>query len=76
MIRLEKELSDEHIVQLNGSFADLVERGMIVKTAPLRREEDQPDLWSKPRISFRYNNKSPGRLNEMILAINQMGRGV
>ena len=49
---------------------------MIVKTAPLGREEDQPDLLSKPRISFRYNKRSAGRLNEMILAINEMGRGL
>ena len=76
VIRLEKELSDRHVAQLNESFPDLLERGNIVKTAPLRRENDQPDLLSKPRISFRYNKKSAGRLNEMILAINQMGRDV
>ena len=76
MIRLEKELTDDHVLQLNESFPDLVERGRIMKTEPLRREEDQPDLLSKPRISFRYNKKSAGRLNEMILAINEMGRGL
>ena len=76
VIRLERELSDQHVAQLNESFSDLVETGMIVKTAPVRKEKDEPDLWSKPRISFRYNQKSAGRLNEMILAINQMGREI
>ena len=52
---------------------DLIETGRIVKTEALRQERDQPDLISKPRISLRYNKKSAGRLNEMILAINQMG---
>ena len=42
----------------------------------MRQEKDEPDLWSKPRISFRYNMKSAGRLNEMILAINEMGREI
>lgn len=75
VIRLERELSDGHVAQLNDSFPDLLESGQIVKAEPLRQEEDEPDLWSKPRISFRYNKKSAGRLNEMILAINDMGRG-
>ena len=74
VIRLEKELSDSQVSQLNDSFSDLIETGRIVKTEPLRQERDQPDLISKPRISFRSNKKSAGRLNEMILEINQMGR--
>ena len=75
MIRLERELSEEQMEQLNISFADLVAAGDIVKTAPLPQENDEPDLLSKPRISFRNNKKSAGRLNEMILAINRMGSG-
>ena len=76
VIRLEKELSEEHIEQLNHSFADLVAGGEIVTTAPLTQENDEPEILSKPRISFRNNKQSAGRLNEMILAINEMGNGV
>jgi len=76
VIRLEKELSEEHIEQLNHSFADLVVAGDIVKTAPLNQENDEPEIISKPRISFRNNKQSAGRLNEMILAINRMGNGI
>ncbi|PKB71542.1 MAG: hypothetical protein BZY87_05005 [SAR202 cluster bacterium Io17-Chloro-G6] len=76
VIRLEKELSDDHIEQLNHSFSDLVTDGKIVKATALPQEEDEPDLLSKPRISFRNNQQSAGRLNEMILAINKMGSGV
>ena len=36
----------------------------------------QPEFLSKPRISFRNNKQSAGRLNEMILAINEMGAEV
>lgn len=73
VIRLEKELSNIHIEQLNHSFADIVGTGKIVKAGPLRQEEDEPNLQSKPRISFSNNKQSAGRLNEMILAINEMG---
>jgi len=76
VLRLEKELSDEHIVQLNDSFADLVASGDIGKTEALRQEQDEPEMLSKSRISFRNNKQSPGRLNEMILAINRMGTEV
>jgi len=47
---------------------------MIVKTAPLPQEKDEPKLLSKSRISFRNNQQSAGRLHEMILAINGMRR--
>ena len=72
VIRLENELSDEQMKGLNESFSDLVKTGEIVKTAPLRQEKDEPEFLSKPRISFRNNNQSAGRLHEMILAINDM----
>jgi hypothetical protein len=74
VIRLEKELSDDHLKELNESFSDLVKAGTIVKTGALPQEQDEPELVSKPRISFQNTNQSAGRLNEMILAINNMGR--
>ena len=76
VIRLEKELSDEQLKGLNESFSDLVKTGEIVKTTPLPQEKDEPEILSKPRISFRNNQQSAGRLNEMILAINEMGAEV
>ena len=75
MIRLEKELSDEQVKRLNESFSDLVQTGEIVKTKPLPQEQDEPEILAKPRISFRNNQRSAGRLHEMILAINGMRRG-
>ena len=74
VIRLEKELSDEQVKGLNESFPDLVKTGEIVKTTPLPQEKDEPEILSKPRISFRNNQQSAGRLNQMILAINDMTR--
>jgi uncharacterized protein (TIGR00730 family) len=74
VIRLEKELSDDQLSSLNETFRDLVASGKISKTSALREEADEPDLRSKPRIVFSYDRGRAGRLNEMILAINRLGR--
>jgi hypothetical protein len=74
VVRLEKELPDEHIRLLNGKFADLIKTGKMAKTTALPEESDEPDLLTKPRITLSYNKKSAGRLNKMILEINRLGR--
>lgn len=74
VIRLEKELKDSHITELNSKFQDLIQTGKIAKTIALPDEADEPSLMSKPRIAFAYNKRSAGRLNEMILEINRLGR--
>jgi uncharacterized protein (TIGR00730 family) len=76
VIRLERELTDSHISELNESFGDLVESGVIARTPALKEEEDEPDLLSKPRIAFAYNKRSAGRLNQMILMVNRLGQTV
>jgi hypothetical protein len=62
--------------ELNESFADLLVSGEIVKSEALRQEVDEPELMSKPRITLRNNKQKPERFNQMILAINEMGRAV
>ncbi len=76
VIRLDKELSDDHVRELNSSFSDLVGKGSIVKTDPLPQERDERHLRSKPRLAFSYDRRNAGRLNEMIHAINRMGQTV
>ncbi len=75
VIRLEKELSDAQVRLLNERFGDLVASGKISKTSALREEADEPDLKSKPRLVFAYDRGHAGRLNELILEINRLGRG-
>jgi hypothetical protein len=74
VIRLQKELTEKHLAILNEKFADLIKFGKIFKTPALPEEADEPELATKPRIIFNYNKKSAGRLNEMILMINQFGQ--
>jgi uncharacterized protein (TIGR00730 family) len=72
VIRLEKELSDEHVSELNETFADIVTKGRIEKVEAFPDEANEPDLLEKPRLAFSFT-PSPSRLHEMILAINRMG---
>jgi uncharacterized protein (TIGR00730 family) len=72
VIRLEKELTDSQVATLNESFKDVISSGKIYKTPSLPEEADEPNLLSKARITLSYNKRSAGRLNEMIMMINQL----
>jgi uncharacterized protein (TIGR00730 family) len=76
VIRLEKELLEEHLRELSYSFQDLIKAGEVVKTSALLQEADEPELLAKPRIAFAHNRRSAGRLIEMILTINRMGQSL
>lgn len=73
VIRLNSDLPDAAIERLNQRFPDIVRTGRISRTRPLAEERDEPYTLPNPRISFSYNNRSAGRLNEMILEINRLG---
>lgn len=73
VIRLERELRERDMVLLNNQFADIIKAGKIYKTPALPDEANETELASKPRIAFNYNNRSAGRLNEMIIEINELG---
>lgn len=74
VIRLERELPDDAIAQLNEHFSDIVMNGVIERTYALPEESNEPDLLNKPRIAFSYDHKSAGRLKQMIDQINKLGR--
>jgi hypothetical protein len=74
VIRMEKELSDYAMQALSRSFHDIVQKGEIMRSGPLTEESDEPGLLSKPRMVFVNSRKSAGRLNQMVLAINQLGQ--
>ena len=74
VIRLEKELTDDSIKRLNEAFRDLRASGQITKTEALPEEGDEPQLSSKPRVVLLYDRRNAGRLNELVLMINSLGR--
>jgi uncharacterized protein (TIGR00730 family) len=76
VVRLEKELADEHIDILNDEFADLVQKGKIKKSSALAEEANEPEIADKPRLVFNYHQKSAARLNQMFLRINELGESI
>jgi uncharacterized protein (TIGR00730 family) len=76
VVRLEKELTDKHVDQLNGEFADLIGKGRIEKTAALPEEANEPEIADKPRLVFYYNQMNAARLNQMFLRINELGQTI
>jgi uncharacterized protein (TIGR00730 family) len=74
VVRLEKELSDEHVEVLNSEFGDLVNKGKIEKAAALAEEANEPEIADKPRLVFNYNQQSAARLNQLFLRINELGQ--
>ena len=75
VIRLEHELSDEVVHALAEEFSDLVKKGTVEKTGALHEEANEPELMDKPRLVFTLNRQSPSRLYEMVLRINEVGKG-
>lgn len=69
VIRVNCELSDTVVAQLNEEFSDILSRGTIKKSKALPQEigDETEDL---PRLVFYFNQKSLGRLYQMIDKIN------
>lgn len=71
VIRLNKTLSEEQVETLQTEFAEIIEPGStIVRTAALPEENDQPDLWHLPRLTFEFNHRSYGLLKAFIRRLN------
>ena len=70
VLRLEKELTDFQIDQLNEQFSDIVVSGKIRKVEPFDEEKRSRDQLKKQRIAFHFNKVNFGRLVEMIRCIN------
>ena len=74
VVRLEKELTGDHVELLNDEFADIIGKGRIKKTGPLPEEANEPEIKDKPRLVFQYNQAHAARLNQMFLRINELGK--
>jgi hypothetical protein len=75
VIRLERELSDDAVHRLAAEFSDLIKQGTVEKSRALPEETNEPELLDKPRLVFALNRQSPSRLYEMVLKINEVGKG-
>ena len=72
VMRLNCQLSDEIVEQLNQDFSDILSQGKITKSSALPAEKND-ETANLPRLVFYFNQKSLGRLYQLIEQINRLG---
>ncbi len=73
VIRLNCEIADAVVAQLNQEFSDILSKGTIKKSKALP-EEMRDETKNLPRLVFDFNQKYSGRLYQMIEQINRLGK--
>jgi uncharacterized protein (TIGR00730 family) len=73
VLRLNSELSDAAVDDLNHQFGDMLVSGKIVKSLPLPQESRVSSV-ELPRLVMHFNQRDFGRLYQMIRMINQLGK--
>jgi hypothetical protein len=72
LLRLERELDDSELTELNRKFRDILRSGAIERAHPLPEELSTP-LSSLKRIELDFNRRDFGRLRQLIDAVNAFG---
>ena len=75
VLRLQKPLTRETLEQINHQYADILNEGEFEQTEALPDERDEPDLAQLPRLAFRFNRRSLGRLRQLIDCLNEGREG-
>jgi uncharacterized protein (TIGR00730 family) len=73
VLRLQHQLSDPLLERIRREFADIVVAGTFEQTAALPAEANDPHLAALPRLRFRFDRRSLGRLRMLIDTINREG---
>jgi uncharacterized protein (TIGR00730 family) len=71
VMRLNGELSDEQVDRLNQHYSNLLVKGKIEKTKALPQESGD-GTEQLPRLVFNFDQRSLGRLYQMIHEVNRM----
>jgi uncharacterized protein (TIGR00730 family) len=70
VFRLKQRPSDEFMAAINEQFSDILSGGEFTLSEALPDEKDETELNDHPRLVFRFNRRSLGRLRLLIDAIN------
>ncbi len=73
VVRLRRPLAGHALDGLKEEFGDILSSGTFRACEALPGEEDEPELASLPRLAFRFNRRSYGRLRMLIDALNREG---
>jgi hypothetical protein len=74
VLRLHHEISVDQLEKLNQEFKDILVEGEITASGPLKDELKKNEYPLLPRLVFNFNKKDFGRLNELILHLNNTGK--
>jgi uncharacterized protein (TIGR00730 family) len=70
VIRLNYDISDLHLAELNRQFQSAITKGEISRSAALAQEQKDLHLLNLPRLVIHFNQNDYGQLQELIEAIN------
>ncbi|MCG8649511.1 MAG: LOG family protein [Pirellulales bacterium] len=70
VFRLKEKLAEEHLERIQDCYADILVEGKYEQRGALDEESGEPDLAHMPRLVFRFNRRSLGRLRMLIDCIN------
>ena len=70
VIRIREFLVPDALAALNRAFPDLLGEGSISQGKAFPEEADEPEIADLPRIVFRFNSASHGRLRQLIDHLN------
>ncbi len=71
VLRLKKPLGDALLDRIQTEYGDILEAGQFTQTEALPAEANDTEVASLPRLRFRFDRKSLGRLRMMVDVINQ-----
>ncbi len=71
VFRLQSPITEELLADINKKFEDILTDGVFTQTEAQKEERDEPALIALPRLIFRFNRRSLGRLRQLIDAINR-----
>ncbi len=74
VLRLHQDISAGQLEELNREFKDILVDGEITASGPLKDELKNNEVPLLPRLVLHFNKKDFGRLNELILHLNNTGR--
>ena len=71
VFRLRAAPSAETLEAINRQFSDILVDGAFALRGPLTEEKDEPQIAHLPRLVFRFNRRSLGRLRQLIDFLNR-----
>jgi hypothetical protein len=70
VLRLNRDISDDHLSSLNDHFRDICQNSTIERITATKAEIDDKDLLDNPRLAFQFARRDFGRLRQLIDAVN------